>query len=116
MRLYAERTKVTIAESVAELHKLAARYEVCGFDVDRWADGSGTVRLRVAGRPLAIQVESAPDRTGDPVAHRDECRRRWRALVLLFKARFEAAAAGITTLEREFSTELELARRPGGPR
>lgn len=41
-------------------------------------------------------------------AHEQACRERWRALVLLVKAKLEAIALGVSTLEREFLADIFL--------
>ena len=45
----------------------------------------------------AIQVEAAMEK---------ETRRRWRSLVLVVKAKLEAVATGISTLEHEFLADI----------
>jgi len=37
------------------------------------------------------------------------CRTRWRAILLILKAKFEAISAGITTVEREFLSDTVMA-------
>ena len=37
------------------------------------------------------------------------CRSRWRAILLIVRAKFEAIEAGITTFEREFLADTVLA-------
>lgn len=41
-------------------------------------------------------------------AHKQECRRRWRCLVLLLKAKFAAVDGGIATFQDEFLANLVL--------
>ncbi len=41
-------------------------------------------------------------------AHDQACRERWRQLVLLVKAKLEAIALGLSTVEREFLADVYL--------
>lgn len=40
--------------------------------------------------------------------HDQACRARWRAMVLIVKAKFEAVAAGVSTFESEFLSNIVL--------
>ena len=40
--------------------------------------------------------------------HDQACRQRWRALLLVIKAKLEAVTAGISTIETEFLTNIVL--------
>ena len=42
------------------------------------------------------------------------CRQRWRALLLIIRAKLEAVESGITTLESEFLGQHRAARRRNG--
>jgi hypothetical protein len=42
-------------------------------------------------------------------AHSQEIRQRWRALLLVIKAKLEAVESGITTFEQEFLAHLVMA-------
>jgi len=41
-------------------------------------------------------------------AHDQACRQRWRALLLVIKAKLEAVTAGISTIETEFLANIVL--------
>jgi len=41
-------------------------------------------------------------------AYDQACRQRWRALSLIIKAKLEAVAAGITTIEHEFVADIVM--------
>lgn len=42
------------------------------------------------------------------VLHEQACRSRWRAIVLLVKAKLEAVELGVSTIEREFLADIFL--------
>ena len=44
-------------------------------------------------------------------AHDQACRQKWRALLLVVKAKLEAVSAGISTLEAEFLANIVPARQ-----
>jgi hypothetical protein len=129
---YAERTSVPVERSRAELEALLARAGAEAFayawkDVDQWREAARRdVRVRVFQlgftlKRLPIRVDlpmpaldefarSSAGRVRTPLqreqARADEERRRWRALVLVVKAKLEAVATGITTFEKEFLADV----------
>jgi hypothetical protein len=121
---YAEGTSVPVDRSVAELRALLQKHGADGFGC---AEESSPPRAMVLFRIRALQVRLVLDFPGaeDPRIsqnHRGqtrtledierrvqaERRRRWRALVLVAKAKLEAVTSGISTLEREFLADLVL--------
>jgi hypothetical protein len=96
---YAERTKVPVSQSRDELVRTLTRYGADQFMFGEDAD-HGIARFRVEGRYVQFAVE-IPD---DPQRQRQ----RWRALVLVVKAKLEAVESGISTFEREFLADLML--------
>lgn len=98
-RLYAEGTSVTIERSRAELERVLARYGADQVMVG-WDDARVIVRFRAHGRYVQFDLER--------VENEREQRRRWRALVLIVKGKFDAAFSGISTFEREFLANIVL--------
>lgn len=113
---YAADTKVPVARSQAELEAMLRRY---GADQFGYAtqDGLARIQFRENGRvyrfdlPLPTadfrSVTHTPTgrarAAGERVKALDqEHRRRWRALVLIVKAKLEAAESGITSFADEF--------------
>ena len=104
-----------VARSKAELEGLLRRY---GADqlVTGWEKGRAVVAFRIAGRPIRLDVpmptRGDAERTGtgrrrhDPRAVEGALeqleRQRWRALLLVCKAKLEAVECGIDTLESAF--------------
>lgn len=49
-----------------------------------------------------------PKEYATPAKWEQSCRERWRAVVLLVKAKLELARLGVSTVEREFLADLVL--------
>jgi hypothetical protein len=96
---YAERTRVPVAQSRTELERVLQRYGATAFGYG-WEDGNAVVQFRVAERYVRISV-------GIPDDAQQE-RQRWRALVLVVKAKLEGVEAGIETLEEAFMAHVVL--------
>lgn len=99
MTRFAEHTKVPVERSRAEIEKTLVRYGADGFMYGH-ADGSAVVMFRMNGRHVKF-VLPIPD---DP----QEGRQRWRALLLVIKAKLEAVETGVTEFESEFMAHILL--------
>ncbi len=115
---YAEGTSVPAEKSRAEIEKVlrvagAVKF-ASGWEADRamigFQLGARHIRL-VLSFPLPTDKKFVNDprsswrrRTADQArkAYDQEVRRRWRALLLVIKAKLESVASGIATLEEEF--------------
>jgi len=121
---YASGTEVTAERSKAEIERTLERFGadqfMSGWDADRRI---AVVSFRLSGRMvrLTLPLPSADDpmvaltpsgRARTEVQRRDELaketRRRWRALLLVIKAKLTAVQDGISTLEREFMADIVL--------
>jgi hypothetical protein len=96
---YAARTDVPVGRSRDELHKVLTRWGADQFaygeSADRWVVG-----FAYHGRAVRFVID-VPDT--------DQAKRqRWRALVLVVKAKLEAIALGLATFETEFLGHLVL--------
>ncbi len=117
MRKYAENTRVSTAKSKAEIEALLTKYGATGF-VTGWNDKGAAVGFVMQGKQIKFLLP-LPDKTdkqylytpaGKKLRSSDEsikaweqdCRSRWRALLLCIKAKLEAVAQEITTFEHEF--------------
>jgi hypothetical protein len=121
MTLYAEGTAVDPGASRLEIERLLTRYGATAV-VTGYQPGRGAVQFEAYGRQVRIAIdlpaelrEFARTPTGrtrsaaQQQEHlRGEVRRRWRSLVLVLKARLEAAASGIETFETAFMPYLVL--------
>lgn len=122
MSPYAKGTEVTAERSRAEIDTMMQRFGadqfVTGWDADR-----AMIGFRVHGRMVRLYLPM-PDRD-DPAftltgtgrertdsaaaeAYNGEIRRRWRSLTLVIKAKLAAVDDGISTIEREFLSDLVL--------
>jgi len=113
---YAEGTTVTVASSRGEITGILAKH---GCDRMAWgtAPEGDTLQFTLGGHlfrftitnptPFALRERDGgqytyPDNVNWQVKAEQEWRRRWRAHVLLIKAKLEFIEGGDTTLEREF--------------
>lgn len=122
---YASRTEVPSSKSIAEISDLlrshGARAFVQGWDDDR---NMAVIEFGIAARRIRFLLPM-PDRnsrefTRTPVkglwrdpdqiaqAYEQAIRQRWRALLLIIRAKLEAVAAGIVTIEDEFLAHTVL--------
>lgn len=117
---YAEGTTVPIEKSKAEIEATLRRYGADEF-ASGWSSKGGAVFFQADGRnvKLFIPAVQASDvettekgrtrRAGRLTsAVEAEERRRWRALLLLVKAKLEAVAMGVSTIEKEFLADIML--------
>lgn len=118
MGKYAEGTSVPVERSQAEINKVLSK-----FGADQLAYATSTeppavlVGFRAKGRLIRfhLPMPTIKEFKGTPAQNEKlwagECRRRWRALLLVMKAKLEAVDSGITTFEQEFYAHTVL---PGG--
>lgn len=110
---YAERTTVSDDRSQAEIAKLLRAHGATGF-VGGWQGDKAAIMFELKGRryrmalPLPDRAEFRRTPTGRvrsssqvETEYQQEIRRRWRALALIVKAKLEAVASGIVSLEDE---------------
>jgi hypothetical protein len=114
---YAEGTSVSTETSRAEIERTLRRYKADGF-MYGYEGERAVIAFRLSGRMIRFRLEmpNPKDRaftltpsTQKPrsayaaeKAWEQACRQKWRALALVIKAKLEAVAAGITTVEDEF--------------
>lgn len=120
---YAERTDVTSDRSRAEIERTLRRYGATAFAYG-WDHHAATLMFEIASRRVLFRLPM-PDPTDRRFTHtptkglrRDQVaqereydqavRQRWRALALVIKAKLEAVAADITTVEQEFLAHIVL--------
>lgn len=112
---YAQATSVSVEKSKMEIERLLTRYGATSF-VSGWNESSATIlfechkkRIKfVIPLPRKSEYSKTPEgrmRRDDlvPQAWEQGCRARWRALVLIVKAKLEAVQSGITLFEDEFA-------------
>lgn len=125
---YAEGTGVAVEKSRAEIDALLAKYGASQRGVIQDDEkGTAVVFFKVSERHVRLElplpkraaIVEQLNRPGVPTkrrtpegvsrAYEQATRERWRALVLLVKAKLEAVSLGVTTLEREFLPDVVLA-------
>ncbi len=114
---YAEKTTVSVEKSRAEIERMLTKYGASRF-VYAWDHEAATIGFELGNRAIRFRLRlptkgeaaftRSPGRRQSrtpaqaEAAWDQECRRRWRALALVIKAKFEAVIAGVTTIENEF--------------
>lgn len=115
---YAKNTTVNVDRSRVEVHKLLRRYGAVRI-ADAWEQGGrAAVQFEIGGyvakltvpMPTEAEIKARPRARKDPRAVKSALlkaeRQRWRALLLLLKAKLESCALGLTTFEHEFLAAL----------
>jgi hypothetical protein len=122
---YAAGTDVPVARSKTELNafleKIGATKVLLGTDTGTGVD---IIAFEVKGRPVKLEVHAPQPgevlktpagkrRTGEQLDHamEAETRRRWRALILMLKGKWEAIQSGIVSFEAEFLPYTMLPNR-----
>lgn len=123
MTRYAQHTEVGSDKSRAEIERTLRRYGATAFAYG-WQDQAATIGFTIANRSVRIELPllsmNDPDISLSPSgrtrsdearerAYEQAIRQRWRALLLIVKAKLEAVEAGISTVEREFLADVMLA-------
>ncbi len=129
MTRYAANTSVSAERSRMDIEKLLAKHKCEGFGYMQEGDQAVVMfRLpdRINERTLSIRmVLPLPDRDATEFqwtparrkrrtaeqayeAWLQACAARWRALLLVIKAKLEAVETGISTIEREFLADVML--------
>jgi len=126
MSKYAANTSVSSYASREEIERTLVRYGATGF-LYGWEADRAVISFTIQNRQVRFFLP-LPDRSERKFTHtpakgqrrtdaaaeaawEQAVRQRWRALVLIVKAKLEAVEAGIVTLEEEFFAHLVL---PGG--
>ena len=127
MARYATDTKVSVEKSRAEIERILQRYG-CEDFAYRSSRGFAQIAFKMNDRMLRFDLElpdpderefrltnhDRPQVRTEAAAHKrweQACRQRWRALVLIIKAKLEAVESGITTFDIEFMAHTIA---PGG--
>lgn len=120
MGRYGKETTVTVDKSIAELMGVVRRYGAKDFGIFN-NDGTAGVMFVLANLRIKMVVKMPMEnetrvnkagatmgRTQASQAHEKAIRQRWRALVLMVKAKLEAVESGIETVEEAFMPYLML--------
>jgi hypothetical protein len=104
-RLYAADTKVPVGQTRMEIERLLQLHGADQFLMGS-AEGQALLGFRMKG--LQIKILLPMPKMGTTTFAKEE-RRRWRALLLIIKAKLEAVASGISVLEDEFLAHTVMA-------
>ena len=109
MGRYAKDTEVSSAKSRTEIERVLERYGATGF-LYGWIEESAVVAFQMAERHVKFVLPMPPredfrftperqsERSEDQISREFDkaVRQRWRALLLVIKAKLEAVECGIT--------------------
>jgi hypothetical protein len=104
---YAAGTSVSAERSKAEIEKLLTRYGADQF-VSGWNGTQAVVGFRMANRNVRILIPMPEKSRMTDKLYAQRVRERWRATVLVMKAKLEAVNSGISTFEQEFLANIYL--------
>lgn len=117
---YAEGTQVPVDRSRAEIERTLTRYGATAFSYG-WDGERSVILFQAEGRrirfDLAIpelaaffytETNQRRSQSAAEAARDKAIRQRWRALLLIVKAKLEAVASGIVTFEEEFLAHVML--------
>ena len=120
MARYAATTRVPVDRSRAEVQEVLRRYGATRV-AEAWLPGCAAVQFEIGGlvakieipMPTSIEVAATlkrkrPTEVAIRRAVTQAERQRWRAFVLLLKAKLESVAMGVVSFEREFLAHLLL--------
>jgi hypothetical protein len=97
---YAANTKVSVTRSREQVIDFLRKHGAVEF---AFGIRSGTSILTFALDDREIRI------TIDMPEREQECMSRWRAILLIVKAKLEAISSGISTIEREFLADVVVA-------
>lgn len=122
MTAYAARTEVSVEKSRNEIERTLARWGATAFAYG-WQGDRALISFAAEDRQVRFELP-LPARTERRFTHtptgqrradaavakewEQGCRQRWRALLLVIKAKLEAIESGITTFEDEFAAWIAL--------
>lgn len=107
-RVYAQDTKVPVDQSRLELERFVVGRGATRF-VSGWDQEGGSLVSWTNSDGRMVKMKLAQPKSSGSAARDDRTRRaRWRALILIVKARYAAIDAGISTFEHEFLANIML--------
>ena len=104
MSRFAERTSVPVARTRLQVEQTLTRYGATSFGSFS-ASGRAVIMFEAKNRKIKITV---PMPTGDSEKDKKAAQQRWRALLLVIKAKVESVESGIETLEEAFFANIVM--------
>ena len=102
---YAENTTVPVSKSRIEIEELIRKYGA-GQLVSGYSGNRAVIGFTLNGRQIKFVLE-IPEGKTDRQTQQIE-RQRWRALLLVIKAKLEAIESGISSFDEEFMSNIVL--------
>jgi hypothetical protein len=96
---FAAKTRVPVEKTRMEIERLVGRYGAKGF-MSGWQGKTARIEFLAAERHIRFTV-LVPD-------SEQAARQKWRALLLLVKAKLESVDARIATFEEAFATDIVM--------
>lgn len=103
MGRFAAKTSVPVAQSQAEIERVLTRYGADGF-MSGWDRQRSMATLAFRFKSRHIRFDLAMPKPPDA----QQERQRWRALLLVVKAKLEAVESKIATFDQEFMAHVVL--------
>ncbi len=122
---YASKTEVPVVKTKAEIEAICERYGAGQF-LSGWKEDCAIIGFTMAGRQIRF-ILPMPGKSDKAFTHYKQhgyecvrketaaialweqaCRSRWRALLLVIKAKLEAVEIGISTVENEFLANIVM--------
>lgn len=118
MSVYAKNTNVPVEQTQMEIQNLLKKYGAVQFGMD-WERNAILFKIKNRSVCITVPLPKKEDFRLTPThikrnysqlenAYQQAVRQRWRALLLIIKAKMEAIATGITSLEKEFLADILL--------
>lgn len=96
---YAEKTKVPVGQSKADIEKLVKKYGAEAFGIMEMA-GIANIAFAMSGRNILFRMPLPEDAQVE--------RSMWRAMLLTIKGKLESAERGIETFEEAFLSNIVM--------
>jgi hypothetical protein len=115
MSLYAEKTTVSVERSMAEIRKTLSSYKATAFATAD-SNNKSMVMFEMRNRRIRIVIDipvymkwlNRKNYIASQKEVEQECRRLWRCLLILIKAKLESVESGISTFEEAFMPYIVL--------
>lgn len=104
MKVFAEKTKVSVDQSRTEVERILQRYGATRFAYFT-ESGKAIIVFEAKDRRLRFDL---PVPTGESDKDRQSARQKWRALLLCIKAKLESVQSGIETFEEAFLAHVVM--------
>lgn len=107
--MYAATTTVPIEKTQGEIRKLLGKQQAKAFSIME-GDNKAALIFELQNRRIVFKLPmpKPPQNERSRGTYEQLCRSKWRGLLLVLKAKFEAVESGITTLEEEFLAHVML--------